>query len=441
MKPLIRSRAGLRRGSMTWVLLLSVLVALWTAALVAAAKDYYKVLGVDKTASDRDIKRAYRKRAQKIHPDKHPDKHAEFLELSDAYQTLSDAEMRKIYDRYGVDGVKKHQARKDNPHAHAQDPFDIFSRFFGGGGGGGGGVRKGPNKAFNVDVDIEDFYRGKTFSLEYQRNVVCSHCDGSGAESPGDIHTCDACDGRGVRIVRQQIMPGFITNAQMTCDRCGGAGSVIAHKCSKCDGQKIVQEVASIEVELERGAENGVEVVIEGEADEAPDYEAGDVIVKISSRRSKGQFRRGGTSLYKTLPISLSDALLGFERNLTHMDGRTVTVKRDGVTQTGFVSVVDNEGMPVQGTTLSEASDDEMRAGRDMLFGKLYIEWQLVLPETVDPALRKGEHNDTISTMTISQLADAPFRSSFFSPALEAASGRTGAASESASDTPAHSEL
>ncbi len=99
-----------------------------------------------------------------------------------------------------------------------------------------------------------------------------------------------------------------------------------------------------------------------------------------SSRRSKGQFRRGGTSLYKTLPISLSDALLGFERNLTHMDGRTVTVKRDGVTQTGFVSVVDNEGMPVQGTSLSEASDDEMRAGRDMLFGKLYIEWQLVLP-------------------------------------------------------------
>ncbi|KAJ1030600.1 hypothetical protein NDA16_001508 [Ustilago loliicola] len=390
MKPLISNHTKLERGrGMSWLLVLSIIAFMWMAALVAAAKDYYKVLGVDKSASERDIKRAYRKRAQKIHPDKHPDKHAEFLELSDAYQTLSDAETRKIYDRYGVEGVKKHQARKDNPHQHQQDPFDIFSRFFGGGGGGGGGVRKGPSKAFNVDVDIEDFYRGKTFTLEYQRNVVCSHCDGSGAESPGDIHTCDACDGRGVRIVRQQIMPGFITNAQMTCDRCGGAGSVIAHKCSKCHGQKIVQEVASLEVDLERGAEDGVEVVIEGEADEGPDYEAGDVIVKISSRRSKGQFRRGGTSLYKTLPISLSEALLGFERNLTHMDGRTVTVKRDGVTQPGFVSVVDDEGMPVHGTSLSDPHEDDVRAGRDMLFGKLYLEWQLVLPESVDPALRK----------------------------------------------------
>lgn len=371
-------------------MLLAIVLLLCIAAVVAAARDYYKVLGVDKSASERDIKRAYRKRAQKIHPDKHPDKHAEFLELSDAYQTLSDAETRKIYDRYGVEGVKKHQARKDNPQAHAQDPFDIFSRFFGGGGGGGGGVRKGPNKAFNVDVDIEDFYRGKTFNIEYQRNVVCSHCDGSGAESPADIHTCDACDGRGVRIVRQQIMPGFITNAQMTCDRCGGAGSVIAHRCSKCQGAKIVQEPNSVEVDIERGANDGVEVVIEGEADEAPDYEPGDIIVKVNARRAKGQFRRGGTSLYATLPISLSEALLGFERNLTHMDGRTLTVKRDSVTQPGFVSVVENEGMPVQGSTVSDANEEDMRAGRDMLFGKLYIEWQLVLPHKIDPALRKA---------------------------------------------------
>ena len=109
----------------------------------------------------------------------------------------------------------------------------------------------------------------------------------------------------------------------------------------------------------------------------------------MTARRSKGQFRRGGTSLYKTLPISLSDALLGFERNITHMDGRTVTIRRDGVTQPGFVSVVDNEGMPVHGTMVSGAPEEDTHAGRDMLFGKLYLEWQVVLPETVEPALQK----------------------------------------------------
>ena len=88
--------------------------------------------------------------------------------------------------------------------------------------------------------------------------------------------------------------------------------------------------------------------------------------------------------------MSLSEALLGFERNLTHMDGRTVTIRRDGVTQPGFVSVIDNEGMPVHGTMISDAADGDVRAGRDMIFGHLYLEWQLVLPETVDPALQKG---------------------------------------------------
>lgn len=111
-----------------------------------------------------------------------------------------------------------------------------------------------------------------------------------------------------------------------------------------------------------------------------------------SARRSKGQFRRGGTSLYKTLPISLSEALLGFERNLTHLDGRTITIRRDAVTQPGFVSVIDNEGMPVRGTMLSDTPEEDTRTGRDMLFGKLYLEWQLVLPETVDPALRTGKY-------------------------------------------------
>ncbi|EPQ31870.1 uncharacterized protein PFL1_00069 [Pseudozyma flocculosa PF-1] len=398
-------------GSRLWRSLgvLVVLLVVATTFALAAAADYYKVLGVDRRASDRDIKRAYRKRAQKIHPDKHPDKHQEFIELSDAYQALSDPETRKIYDRQGVEGVKKHQAQRDNPHQQAHDPFDIFSRFFGGGGGGGHAVRKGPSKAFNLEASLEDFYNGKTFSIQYDRHVLCSHCDGSGAESPAHIHTCETCQGRGVRIVRQQIMPGFVTNAQMTCDVCGGGGTTIAKKCHKCKGAKILREKATVDVEVERGATEGKEYIIEGESDEGPDFEAGDIIVRVSSNTEKGKFRRQDSSLYTTMPISLSEALLGFHRNITHLDGRTFTVRRDGVTQPGFVSTVDDEGMPIAGTMIGDVSDEASRLGRDMIFGKLYIEWEVVLPESVDGKLR-----DSLETL---------FGKPDLGPAIEASAG------------------
>ncbi|KAN0066459.1 DnaJ-related protein scj1 [Thecaphora frezii] len=385
-----RHHSGSTRGSglyRSFALLFVILVV--TTSLVLAATDYYKVLGVDKRASERDIKRAYRKRAQKIHPDKHPDKHQEFIELSDAYQALSDPETRKIYDRQGVEGVKKHQAQKDNPHQQHHDPFDIFSRFFGG-GGGGHAVRRGPSKAFNVEASLKDFYNGKTFTLEYERHVLCSHCDGSGAESPAHIHTCETCQGHGVRIVRQQIMPGFVTNAQMTCDVCGGGGTTIAKKCHQCKGAKILREEAKVEVEIERGAPDGKEYIIEGESDEGPEFEAGDVIVRVHSNAQGGKFRRQGSSLHMTLPISLSEALLGFHRNITHLDGRVFTVRRDGVTQPGFVSTIDDEGMPIAGTMISDASDEATRLGRDMLFGKLYIQWEVVFPESIDDKLRSS---------------------------------------------------
>lgn len=205
----------------------------------------------------------------------------QFIELSDAYQALSDPEVRKIYDRYGEDGVKKHQAGQ-GAGGRPNDPFDMFRHFFGGGGGGfNGGARRGPNKHFNVEVPLSDMYTGRTFELEYERNVVCPACDGSGARSPADIHTCETCAGRGVRIVRQQIMPGFITNAQVTCDKCAGAGRVIAHACPKCGGNKIMTDQSTLDVEIEPGMREGEELVFEGDADESPDWEAGDVVIRL----------------------------------------------------------------------------------------------------------------------------------------------------------------
>ncbi|KAL9939447.1 hypothetical protein V8E36_001264 [Tilletia maclaganii] len=370
----------LRRRHLTtiasvWKVALFVVLAL-LPALVQAVRDYYKVLDVDKTASDRDLKRAYRKRAQKIHPDKHPEKQDEFVELSEAYQTLIDPELRKIYDRHGADGVKRHQ--QGQAAGGNQDPFDVFRHFFGGGDafGGGHGVRKGPNKQFNLQFDLADFYKGRKLGLSYDREVLCSTCDGSGARSKADIHTCEICQGRGIRLVRQQIMPGFTTTAQVTCDACGGQGKVIKHVCSACGGRKLKTEKAEIQVEVEPGMRENEEMVFEGDSDEGPDFEPGDVIVKLTATRSQGDFRRQENHLYTTYAIGLDDALLGFEHSLPHMDGHNVTLKRTGVTQPGYVQTIEDEGMPIR------------ENGRTHGHGNLYVEYQVVLPERVEGDLR-----------------------------------------------------
>lgn len=177
--------------------------------LLSLAADYYKLLDIDRSSDAKTIKKAYRRLAQRLHPDKHPEKEAEFVKMSEAYQVLSDDELRKIYDRYGEEGVKRHQAGRAGGGGASHDPFDIFRNFFGGGGGGGGPqVRKGPSKQFNLMLPLKDLYTGKTITLEYDRSVLCNTCDGSGARSKEDIHQCTACGGRGVRIVVQEIMPG-----------------------------------------------------------------------------------------------------------------------------------------------------------------------------------------------------------------------------------------
>ncbi|KAK0532737.1 DnaJ- protein scj1 [Tilletia horrida] len=365
----------MRSFASAWKVVLFIVLAL-LPALVQAARDYYKILDVDKSASDRDIKRAYRKRAQKIHPDKHPDKQDEFVELSEAYQTLIDPELRKIYDRHGADGVKRHQ--QGQAAGGNQDPFDVFRHFFGGDAFGGGGdfVRKGPNKNFHLQFDLADFYKGRKLGLSYDREVLCSTCDGSGARSKSDIHSCETCQGRGVRVVRQQIMPGFHTTAQVTCDQCGGQGRVIKHACPACNGRKLKTEKTEIQVEVEPGMKEGEEITFEGDSDEGPDFEPGDVIVKLTATRSKGDFRRRDTHLYTTYPIGLDDALLGFEHTITHMDGHNVTLKRSSVTQPGFVQTIAEEGMPIR------------ENGAIHGHGNLYVEYQVVLPERVDGDLR-----------------------------------------------------
>ncbi|CAO1633352.1 unnamed protein product [Sympodiomycopsis kandeliae] len=373
---MFKSIPSIRRKSiLSFSLLLFTLICL---PLTCLAQDYYKLLDIDRSSDAKTIKKAYRRLAQRLHPDKYPEKEAEFVKMSEAYQVLSDDELRKIYDRYGQEGVKRHQQQKNGPGGGGggHDPFDIFRNFFGGGGGGGAGggpqVRKGPSKQFNLLLPLKELYTGKTVNLEFERSVLCTKCDGSGARSKEDIHQCGACGGRGVRIVVQEIMPGFRTQMQAVCNECGGQGLLVAHKCAKCNGDKVITEHAELAVDIEPGASEGETYIFEGESDEGPepDIEAGDVIVTVSSdsARNSGGFRRRGSHLYLSKHLSLPDALLGFEKTFKHMDGHEFTIRRTGVTQNGMVITVPNQGMPIKGNDS----------------GNLYVEYEIVLPDKVE---------------------------------------------------------
>ncbi|KAF8910645.1 hypothetical protein CPB84DRAFT_1764259 [Gymnopilus junonius] len=336
------------------------LVVLFLVAFVAAA-DFYKVLDVDRSASERDIRAAYKRLSKKFHPDKNkaPDAEEKFVEIARAYEVLSDQEKRQIYDRHGEEGLKAHEGGQHQPN-----PFDVFSSFFG--GHHQQQTRRGPSSLTEFEVSLADIYQGASIDFMIKKRILCDHCRGSGAASDGDIHTCTGCGGSGVKVVKQQIFPGMFAQSQVTCNECNGQGKVVKKQCPHCHGNKVVDHTAHYTLEVTRGMPEGHEVIFEGEADESPDWEAGDVILRVRSKKEKGGWRRKETSLYWKQTIGVDEALLGFERNITHLDGRNLQLVRKGVTQPGFVQVIKGEGMPV--------------FGRPDVKGDLFVEYNVILP-------------------------------------------------------------
>ncbi|KXN89110.1 hypothetical protein AN958_06311 [Leucoagaricus sp. SymC.cos] len=344
--------------------------ALLALVALAAAADFYKILGVHKSASDKDIRHAYKKLSKKYHPDKNKDPGAEekFVEIAHAYEVLSDATKRQVYDRYGEEGLKAHEGGQQH-----QNPFDIFSNFFGG-GFRAEQTRKGPSSLTEFELPLEDMYGGASIDFQLRKRVLCDHCRGSGAASDSDIHTCSACNGAGVKIVKQQIFPGMFAQSQVTCNECNGRGKVIKRQCPHCSGNKVIEHTQELNLEITPGMPEGHEVVFEGEADESPDWEAGDVVIRVRSKKDKGGWRRKETSLYWRETIGIDEALLGFERNLTHLDGHVVPLFRKGVTQPGFVQVINGEGMP---------------EFEKSTHGDLFVEYNVVLPLEISTQTRQ----------------------------------------------------
>ncbi|XP_062215083.1 dnaJ protein homolog [Phragmites australis] len=335
---------------------------------------YYEILGVPKTASQEDLKKAYRKAAIKNHPDKGGDPE-KFKELAQAYEVLSDPEKREIYDQYGEDALKEGMG---GGGAHV-DPFDIFSSFFGPSFGGGGGSSRGRRQRRGEDVvhplkaSLEDLYNGTSKKLSLSRNVICSKCKGKGSKSGASMR-CPGCQGSGMKVTIRQLGPSMIQQMQQPCNECKGTGESINEKdrCPGCKGEKVIQEKKVLEVHVEKGMQQNQKITFPGEADEAPDTVTGDIVF-VLQQKDHSKFKRKGDDLFYEHTLSLTEALCGFQFVLTHLDNRQLLIKSNPgeVVKPDQFKAINDEGMPIY--------------QRPFMKGKLYIHFTVEFPDSLAP--------------------------------------------------------
>lgn len=356
------------RGPWLWLLVVAWLAIAGALAQSEFDDDYYDVLGVSHSASDADIKKAYRKLARQYHPDKNDDEesHRRFQAIAEAYEVLSDPDKRQTYDEYGKEGLKGDGAAQ-------HDPFG-FGAFFGM-GNQKQQKPKGPTLNLQLDVTLEDLYNGATVEVEVVNQHICSHCRGTGADSRDDISKCNQCGGQGMIIQRQQIAPGFVQQVQRPCPKCGGKGRIITKQCHVCHGKRVERGITHLAIHVEKGMADGHKITFPRAGDQRPDTTAGDVVYTLVTVPHK-VFERKGIHLYTRITLTLREALLGFSRTIRHLDGDDVLVERSAVTQPGQVIVIADKGMP-----------QHQYEGE---YGNLYVEMQVVLPPTLDDATREG---------------------------------------------------
>lgn len=298
-------------------------------------RDYYEVLGVEKGAEAKDIKKAYKRLAMKYHPDRTKgDKELEvkFKEIQEAYEILSDDQKRAAYDRYGHDGVDPSRGAGGFGGGNADfgDIFgDVFGDIFGGGGRRGQSrAQRGSDLRYNLELSLEDAVRGKSVDIKVPTWVSCDSCDGSGAKKGTSAKTCPTCHGAGQVTMRQ----GFFA-VQQTCPTCNGRGKIIPEPCSKCHGEGRVEKTKTLSVKIPAGVDTGDRIRLTGEGEAgmhgAP---AGDLYVQVHVK-DHPIFVRDGNNLYCDVPISFSIAALGGEIAVPTLDGR-VKLKIPAETQT-----------------------------------------------------------------------------------------------------------
>ncbi|MHA3913932.1 molecular chaperone DnaJ [Halovulum sp. GXIMD14793] len=341
-----------------------------------AKADYYDLLGVSRDASDAELKKAFRKKAMELHPDRNkdnPEAEAKFKEVNEAYDVLKDADKKAAYDRYGHaafeggmggGGQGGFRGGPDMASAFSDIFEDLFGNFSGGGGGGSRGrtqrAARGADLRYNLRVTLEEAFEGKQTTLTVPGSVACEVCNGTGAEGGAQPQTCPTCDGAG-KVRAQQ---GFFT-VERTCPTCQGRGQIIKNPCGSCAGAGRIKKDRSLSVNVPAGVETGTRIRLAGEGEAGVcGGPPGDLYLFIEVADHQ-IFERDGPNLFCRIPISMTTAAMGGDLEAPTLDGGRTRVKVPAGVQTGKQLRLRGKGMPA------------LRGG---MAGDLYIELMVETP-------------------------------------------------------------
>ena len=358
-------------------------------------EELYTILEIPKSATDDEIKKAYKKAALKHHPDRNPNNPeatAKFQEVGKAFATLSDPQKRQRYDQFGVIDGENDGPGGGGGMPGGFNPFDIFQNMFGGGGGGGfpgfPGMNmnmnqhnnnqtrsfKSPDKKVTINLSLADVYKGKSVSIDFNKTVCCDKCHGCGALSKEHIQSCKTCNGQG-KVMKMMQMGPMIQQSIQHCAHCKGIGKMIEHgkHCIKCNGNKTMTLKKHLDCYVRPGSAPGTSISFKNESDWVPDCsDIGDLIVFVNCKNDEGIFRREGNNLIMKKTITLLEALTKTVFYFKHLDDRVIRITHNEIIKPNQKMLVKDEGMP------------NINSGHGNDNGDLLIYFDITFPDTLE---------------------------------------------------------